>query len=137
MLTLAVPILWAYKIGMPSDMLEKSKRGRPTVDSELLRARMERPLINALDAWIAAQPDPRPTRPEAIRRLLEKSLRSWPTGVELEHRITEVKQQLAVPDIEEGASPAKGMEMLRRGHAENELRTLRRKRIRSKPGGKV
>jgi hypothetical protein len=48
--------------------------GRPRVDSEELRARMERPLIDALDAWIAAQPDPKPTRPEAIRRLLQKAL---------------------------------------------------------------
>jgi hypothetical protein len=30
--------------------------------------------LAALDAWIAAQPDPKPTRPEAIRRLLQKAL---------------------------------------------------------------
>jgi hypothetical protein len=28
----------------------------------------------ALAAWIARQPDPKPSRPEAIRRLLEKEL---------------------------------------------------------------
>jgi hypothetical protein len=28
-----------------------------------------------LDAWIAAQPDPKPSKPEAIRRLLEMALR--------------------------------------------------------------
>ena len=26
--------------------------------------------LAALDAWIAAQPDPKPSRPEAVRRLL-------------------------------------------------------------------
>lgn len=31
-------------------------------------------MLDALDAWIAARPEPRPTRPEAIRRLLEKAL---------------------------------------------------------------
>jgi metal-responsive CopG/Arc/MetJ family transcriptional regulator len=31
-----------------------------------------------LDAWIEAQPDPKPSRPEAIRRLLEKALSSKP-----------------------------------------------------------
>jgi hypothetical protein len=31
-----------------------------------------------LDAWIAQQPDPKPSRPEAIRRLLEKALSSKP-----------------------------------------------------------
>jgi hypothetical protein len=28
----------------------------------------------AIDAWIAVQPDPRPSRPEAIRRLIDKGL---------------------------------------------------------------
>jgi hypothetical protein len=27
-----------------------------------------------LDAWIAQQPDPKPSRPEAVRRLMEMSL---------------------------------------------------------------
>jgi hypothetical protein len=31
-------------------------------------------LSRAIDQWIAAQPKPKPTRPEAIRRLLEKAL---------------------------------------------------------------
>ncbi len=35
---------------------------------------MERTMLNALDAWIAAQPDPKPGRPEAIRRLLAEAL---------------------------------------------------------------
>ena len=35
---------------------------------------MERTLIDRLDAWIVAQPEPRPSRPEAIRRLLDEAL---------------------------------------------------------------
>ena len=31
-------------------------------------------LDRALDAWIAAQPDPKPSRPEAVRRLMEIGL---------------------------------------------------------------
>jgi hypothetical protein len=31
-------------------------------------------LTDKLDAWIAAQPEPRPLRPEAIRRLLAEAL---------------------------------------------------------------
>lgn len=53
---------------------KKSKRGRPPVDSEAVNVRLERPALDALDAWIAKQSEPRPTRPEAIRRLLEKAL---------------------------------------------------------------
>jgi hypothetical protein len=29
----------------------------------------------ALDAWIAQQPDPKPSKPEAIRRILREALR--------------------------------------------------------------
>ena len=52
----------------------KSRRGRPRVDSEDVSARMERGMLDALDAWIAAQPEPRPGRSEAIRRLVAEAL---------------------------------------------------------------
>lgn len=52
---------------------KKEKRGRPKVDSELLRFRGERDLINAIDAFVSEQPDS-PSRPEAIRRLLKDNL---------------------------------------------------------------
>jgi hypothetical protein len=32
--------------------------------------------LEALDAWIAKQDDPKPTRPEAIRRLIEIGLKA-------------------------------------------------------------
>ena len=48
-------------------------RGRPPVDSELLRARVGRAEIDALDSFAADQPDT-PSRPEAIRRLLRDAL---------------------------------------------------------------
>ncbi len=51
---------------------KKSKRGRPSVDSEAVNVRMERSLLAPLDRWIAAQPEPM-TRPEAIRF----ALRDW------------------------------------------------------------
>lgn len=36
--------------------------------------RLHHPMLAVLDAWIAAQPEPRPTRPEAIRRILVEKL---------------------------------------------------------------
>jgi hypothetical protein len=45
--------------------------GRPKVDSEMVRARFERRLLDALDRWRAKQPDPQPSRSEAVRRLVE------------------------------------------------------------------
>jgi Arc/MetJ-type ribon-helix-helix transcriptional regulator len=38
--------------------------------------RMPPELEAKLDAWIARQPEPKPSRSEAIRRLLEKALDS-------------------------------------------------------------
>ena len=52
----------------------RRKPGRPRVDSEDVHVRLTRPAVDALDAWTAAQPEPRPTRPEAIRRLLAEAL---------------------------------------------------------------
>jgi metal-responsive CopG/Arc/MetJ family transcriptional regulator len=62
---------------------KKSRRGRPTVDSEAVNVRIDRPLLTELDAYIAEQPEPRPTRPEAIRL----ALREWLVGLgRLKHR---------------------------------------------------
>jgi hypothetical protein len=36
--------------------------------------RLHPPLLDNLDAWISAQPEPRPSRPEAIRRILGEAL---------------------------------------------------------------
>jgi hypothetical protein len=40
----------------------------------MLNFRSPPELTAKLDAWIAAQPEPRPSRSETIRRLLEKAL---------------------------------------------------------------
>jgi hypothetical protein len=51
----------------------RRKLGRPRIDSEAVNIRLERRALDALDAWIASQPEPRPSRPEAIRRLLAEA----------------------------------------------------------------
>jgi len=38
--------------------------------------RLQPDQIAALDAWIETQPDPKPSRPEAMRRLAEKGLQA-------------------------------------------------------------
>jgi len=65
---------------MSIDARKKSRRGRPTVDSEEVRVRIERGLLDRINAWIAEQPEPRPKRSEAIRRLLEIALAPSGTG---------------------------------------------------------
>lgn len=48
---------------------KKSKVGRPSVDSEMIRSRVERNLLSALDAFAASGDEPIP-RSEAIRRIM-------------------------------------------------------------------
>jgi len=52
------------------------KRGRkPTGGRNAgVMVRFEPAQLTILDAWILAQPDPKPSRPEAIRRLLAAAL---------------------------------------------------------------
>lgn len=52
----------------------KKKTGRPHVDSQAVNVRLVRETLVALDTWIANQSNPKPSRPEAIRRLLDKAL---------------------------------------------------------------
>ena len=53
---------------------EKRGRGRPKVCAQSIHLRLPPAELARLDAWIAAQPEPRPSRPEAIRRLLDRAL---------------------------------------------------------------
>ena len=61
---------------MPRQVVpEKKKRGpAPTEQGELLGVRLRRELMGPLDAWIADQPDPKPSRQGAIRTLLRAAL---------------------------------------------------------------
>ena len=59
----------------------KKPRGRPTVESEAIKTRVAQPVLGALDTWIASQPEPKPSRPDAIRL----ALRDWLTGLGLLH----------------------------------------------------
>jgi hypothetical protein len=52
----------------------RKKMGRPRVDATVLTLRLMPTQIAPLDAWIASHPEPRPSRPEAIRRILSQSL---------------------------------------------------------------
>lgn len=51
------------------------KRGRPATGLGLsINVRLQPEQLSALDAWIEGQAEPRPSRPEAIRQLIDKAL---------------------------------------------------------------
>ena len=65
---------------MSTDAGKKSGRVQSADDGEEVRAQLERGLLVKLDAWIAEQPDPHPSRSEAIRRILAQALESFGAG---------------------------------------------------------
>ena len=70
-------ILFSYteKRGRSITVEQKSPRGRPRTGVHPARAvRMPPELEAAITAWIDRQPDPKPSRSEAIRRLIEMGL---------------------------------------------------------------
>lgn len=59
-------------------VVPKKKRGpAPTGKGVQVQVRLQPDLLAALDAWIAEQPEPKPSRPEAIRY----ALRDWLIGM--------------------------------------------------------
>ena len=78
-----------------------------------------------IDNWIAQQPVPQPSRPEAIRRLLTEALQSHQPVKTTDQKIASAKRQIADNPAKGDPSPAKGMATLRRGLAETKLRSLK------------
>jgi len=58
-------------------VISRKKRGpRPTGKGEPVVVRIQPALMASLDGWIAKQAPPFPSRPEAIRRLVELGLKA-------------------------------------------------------------
>ena len=57
-------------------VITKKRRGRPVTTGKgtLIGVRLQDDPLSTLDAWIAKQKEPGLSRPEAIRRLVERSL---------------------------------------------------------------
>ena len=53
----------------------KRARGRPPVGSIFVGVRFPPIDLAALDRWIDGQPDPKPSRPQAVRVLVDEALR--------------------------------------------------------------
>ena len=77
----------------------------PTTKIEpIAESRLPETLGIRIDAWIARQPEPRPSRTEAVRRLLDEAL-----GKPVDTRRPAVSDEAALPEIpESGAEPYDG-----------------------------
>lgn len=53
---------------------DRKKIGRPRVGSTHIGVRVPPDLLADLDTFISSEPDPKPSRPDAIRRLLSDAL---------------------------------------------------------------
>ena len=100
---LARPLMFVC-IGTLMAKFTESRRGPPAAGTDsTIAARLDRDQVAALDAWIARHPDPKPTRPEAIRSVLVAHLtneRLLPTRPDLRksRRAIEVENLNAVND---------------------------------------
>ena len=66
--------VWYHSFVKKQTVQPRKKRGpAPTGKGTPIQVRAQPDMLGALDAWIARQDD-RPSRPEAIRRLLEQAL---------------------------------------------------------------
>jgi hypothetical protein len=61
--------------------------------------------LDALDAWIAKQADPKPTRPEAIRRLVEMGLSTGKPQAQTPARTSAKAKRLAGQALDDMADP--------------------------------
>lgn len=80
---------------------------------------------DALDAWIERQPQPRPSRPEAVRQLVQHALAGGgpKPARSLKEQIATAKRKAATP-LPDQPSPERGTAMLRKGKAEAGLAGL-------------
>lgn len=54
----------------------KNKGGRPRIDATPITVRVPPSQLDSLDAWIADHPEPKPSRPEAIREAVSEHLKA-------------------------------------------------------------
>jgi hypothetical protein len=112
----------------------KNKGGRPRVDARAIGLRLPPDQLDALDAWIAKLSDPKLTRPEAIRRLLQQAL-AVPQQHSIEDKIALAEKIIEKTEIPEKRSPDRGLAMLKKGKAEAALAGLKAHRRKLRDGG--
>lgn len=138
--TLATRYFCGTSVFMSSQSLVPKKKRGPAATGKgtQLQVRVHDPMLAALDAWVDAQPDPKPSRPEAIRALLREGLAEKgllkatddPTAIAARIEVLEAKVA-STPQHSE-PSPETGMNTMKRALAEAKVLGLRRRKRVSK-----
>lgn len=91
---LAARIFWRYKTIMSTiDSAKKPTKGRPPVDSEAVNVRIEKAGLTRIDDWRRNRSD-LPSRPEAIRRLVELGIVAYREGAHVAVALDDYADQL-------------------------------------------
>jgi hypothetical protein len=98
-----------FQMGQVSEALSRKERdmkstmpSSPTAKIEPIdESRLPETLGIRIDAWIARQPEPRPSRAEAVRRLLDEAL-----AKPAETRRPTISDEAALPEIPESDAEA-------------------------------
>ena len=118
-----------------SNPLQGARRRRQ-LNSEAVNVRIERRLLEFLDNWIAAQLDPKPTRPDAIRKLLAEkfdAVSPRPATTEaIENKIGTLEAKAAELKADGPPSPDKAMKVMRRAIVKNDIKKLKNRLVDAK-----
>ncbi len=119
-------------------VIPKNKRDHAaTGKTPLVALRIPAPLSAQLDHWIGRQAEPRPSRSEAIRRLLAEALAKpngtiAPSDASLDRQIAEQATTIAeMPELPD-PSPEAGLATMDKALAENDLVDMKNERTRRK-----
>ena len=80
------PLWYRVNVKTPAStsMIDEQPKRRASTTGTLVGIRFQAPLLDAIDSWRKAQDD-LPTRPEAVRRLVELGMTLKRAGVQMEH----------------------------------------------------
>jgi hypothetical protein len=126
-------------MALSNPVIHKKRRGPPaTGKTPLVALRIPALLSADLDAWIGAQPEPTPSRSEAIRQLLTEALArskvaaSMRSEALLDRQIADKETVIAEMPQHSEPSPEAGMAAMDKAVAENDLIDMKNKRTRRK-----
>jgi hypothetical protein len=99
--------MWYHGTMKRKTVIPKKKRGPPaTGKGEPVVVRMHPPQLKALDEWISTQKSPFPSRPEAVRRLVETALSSKRRPARYPEKIASRARDLASKAIDGRMDPS-------------------------------